>query len=108
MYNLCVHPQDAVDLLNEMYALDGAATAALIENRVPCNEALLEHPTIQVGATNRYGHGLVGLLGVLNGLFGVHNTRGCIIAMYDEHTGELLGFTTDRKAMRDGLTQPAE
>jgi hypothetical protein len=54
------------DLLNEALALDRPAVAALIANRVPCNEALADHPTIQVGVQHGGFH--VGLLGLLNGL----------------------------------------
>lgn len=40
----------AVRLLNELLALDHAAVAALIAQRVPCNAALADHATVQVGA----------------------------------------------------------
>ena len=59
----------AVKLLNEMLAADVGATAALIANRVPCNKALADHPTIQVH--RQHDVTFVGLLGVINGLFGV-------------------------------------
>jgi hypothetical protein len=58
--------EKVTDLLNEALVLDRPAVAALIANRVPCNEALADHPTIQVGVQHGGFH--VGLLGLLNGL----------------------------------------
>lgn len=66
---ISVTVDDAVAYLNELIELDRPAMAALIANRVPCNRALANHPTVQVG--QRHGGFSVGMLGVLNGLFGV-------------------------------------
>jgi hypothetical protein len=58
-----------VDLLNEALVRDPEAMTALVKSRVPCNESLANHPTIQVavepGESIEYSLGLVGLL---NGL----------------------------------------
>lgn len=59
---------EAIDFLNSLISLDKAAVAALIANRVPCNEQLANHPTVRV--TAQHGGYHVGLLGILNGLFG--------------------------------------
>lgn len=59
-----------VALLQEMIDLDAAAVTALCAARVPCNEALAAHPTVQVGG--EVGAAEVGLLGVLNGLCGAY------------------------------------
>lgn len=69
-------PEDVVNLLNEAVKLDPQAMYALVEARVPCNEALADHPTIQVSAYDEQtgkptpGQFRVGILGLLNGLFG--------------------------------------
>lgn len=60
-----------VELMNEMLAIDPAATRALLINRVPCNAALADHPTIQCGAME--GGYTVGMMGVLSGLCGAHD-----------------------------------
>jgi hypothetical protein len=60
--------QHIVNYLNELMNLDKPAVGALIGNRVPCNEALADHPTCQVSSQN--GGCYVGLLGLLNGLCG--------------------------------------
>lgn len=59
-----------VEVLQSAYDADPAAIHALICNRVPCNNALADHPTVVVDA-NRVAVGesyAVGLLGVLNGV----------------------------------------
>jgi hypothetical protein len=72
-----------VDLLNEIGRIDPEALALLIETRVPCSAKLAVHPTIQVINT-REGYS-VGLLGVLNGLFGIEpHSRGCIEVEVEE------------------------
>jgi len=57
-----------IDSLNEIAKHDPVAMGKLIEARVPCNEALADHPTVQVDAHE--GSPTVGLLGILNGLVG--------------------------------------
>lgn len=69
---------DALEVLNRMLETDPEAARQLfIFGRVPCNEALAEDPTINVKAYRnprepeaapKYS---VGILGVLNGLFGM-------------------------------------
>ena len=78
--NRVVHAADVVRLLNEAAAIDPKAILALVNARVPCNEALLNHPTIQAGRGPE-GKPEVGLLGILNGLFGTYDDGwGCIAA----------------------------
>ena len=69
-----VTPEDAVAYLNQLLELDRPAVAALVSNRVPCNEALADHPTCQVGVQHGGYH--VGFLGLLNGLFGTIGDGG--------------------------------
>lgn len=66
-----------IELMNDALKLDPRAITDLICHRVPCNEALAEHPTIQVGRLDRRPDEiLVGMLGVLNGLCGVYGPEG--------------------------------
>lgn len=84
--------QDAVRVLGEAFAADPKAMEALVEARVSCNEALSGHPTIQV-QVREDGSCEVGLLGILNGLFGInHDGRGHIEAVYDGVYPTLAGF----------------
>ncbi len=59
-----------VRILNEAFELDPAAVHALLCNRVPCNERLADHPTIQVSENPVLSDGSchVGMLGILNGV----------------------------------------
>ncbi len=78
---ISVTADDVVALLNNALTRDSAAMQALVDHRVPCNEVLADHPTIQCGTAANWrkwrpnDHGLpdnaeytVGLLGLLNGI----------------------------------------
>jgi len=72
--------EDAIALLNEAVLLDRAAMSELfLRKRVACSDAFADHPTIQVGSEK--GQGNVGVLGIINGLFGVDEHRYGAIAM---------------------------
>jgi hypothetical protein len=81
--------QRICDYLNGLLLLDRNAIACLIANRVPCNQGLADHPTVQAGAQHGGFH--VGLLGILNGLCGVRNgtTTGFINAIFEGDAREL-------------------
>lgn len=75
--------EDVVNLLNGMLSLDRDAFERLISYRVDCNQQLADHGTIQVGIFN--GSPKVGIIGVINGLFGVDGEGyGAIVAYFDE------------------------
>ena len=72
----------AIGVLNEALKLDAGAMHRLVETRVPCNAALGNHPSIQVGA-GAAGEG-VGVLGLINGIFGADELgHGAIVAAFD-------------------------
>lgn len=78
-----------IALLNSALAADSTAVSALVEQRVPCNEALWDHPTVQVVVND--GQPCVGLLGVLNGLFQPDEFgRGPITAVYNDDDVETV------------------
>jgi hypothetical protein len=83
-----------VNGLNEMLATDRDAIEALVEYRVGCNEAMSDHPTVQVGDEG------LGMLGVINGLVGAipsgpRKGWGYITAVYCDD-GNLLRFEATR------------
>jgi phenylpyruvate tautomerase PptA (4-oxalocrotonate tautomerase family) len=83
--------KDVVDYLNELMGIDPALLHALIETRLPCSQALSDHPTAQAGGT--VGAPTMGLLGILNGLVGVREDHyGYITAVYEE-ADKLASFT---------------
>ncbi len=74
---------EAVVQLNTMLEADPRAMQALIQLRIPCNQALADHPTAQVG-NDPEGY-TVGPLGIINGLFGVDKDQwGHIAAVYED------------------------
>jgi hypothetical protein len=80
---------DAVDALNSMLVADPAAMQNLLGYRVPCNEALANHPTCQVGG--ELEHRFVRMLGIINGIFGKDERGwGYIAANLDD--GKLVRF----------------
>jgi len=90
--NTIVKAKDAVAFLNDAFESDPKAMAALVDARVPCNDRMASHPTIQV-QENEDKTCSVGLLGILNGLFGInHDGRGHIEAVYDGVYPTLTGF----------------
>lgn len=88
--------QETVDFLNEILKVDPVAITALFSLRTACNKDLADHGTVQVGALSK-SYFQVGMIGVLNGLFGVDDYGwGRISADYDN--GTIKGFrllTTD-------------
>ena len=77
---------DVIDFLNELLALDPAFVNQLIGFRTPCNQALADHPTVQVGGGD--GDFRAGMLGVVNGFLGAIDDGpkagwGPVTAIYD-------------------------
>lgn len=77
MWKRAVALDETIEFLNELLDLDPVAVRALVEQRVSCNKALAEHPTVQTWSPpSANGVNYVGLLGILNGLFGVDDAGG--------------------------------
>lgn len=83
-----------LEVLNDALEIDPEAMNDLVEARVPCSEALAEHPTIQVhtvrmtvfsnNKSEETKTHTVGLIGILNGLFGADNDQwGTIAGEFD-------------------------
>ena len=88
---------DTIVFLNELLAYDSEAIRDLILfGKVSCNEKMANHPTVQVGVIKN-SNGLksfsLGFLGLLNGLFGIHDLSGYgeIAALFDDEN-KLLKF----------------
>jgi len=61
--------QETVDFLNSLIEIDPDTINNLASIRVGCNRALADHPTVQVGGLSKT-YFIVGIIGILNGLFG--------------------------------------
>ena len=74
--------QETVDFLNSLLAIDKQVITALFSTRISCNMDLADHETVQVGVEGNYAQ--VGMIGILNGLFGIDKHGwGHISADYD-------------------------
>ncbi len=87
-----------IQRLNEIAKVDPTAMAALIKTRVPCNEAMRNHPTVQVARQVGTSDDAfeIGFLGMLNGIIGVIENGprkgwGHIVVVMD-HDGTFLRF----------------
>lgn len=100
-----------LDCLNAAFANDPSAIHALIVNRVPCNQALVDHPFIIVEASPVLANKnyQVGALGLINGIL-TANGLPRVAVMFQDVPGEeqkrIVGFceykppeaaTADRK-----------
>jgi hypothetical protein len=59
---------DTVNFLNSILKIDQSAITSLFSMRIACNKDIADHPTVQVGCEGNYCQ--VGMIGILNGLFG--------------------------------------
>ena len=86
--------EHAIAVLNEINELDPVALLALMQFRAPCNQALANHATVQVGGT---GCGYdVGILGIINGIFGISPSgwgRIAAVVVADED-GDITSVTS--------------
>lgn len=94
----------AVEVLNQALESDPKAISTMMTQRFDCNRALTEHPTIQV--SEKEGRRTIGVMGLINGLFGVDKDGyGFIAGIWetDQNNGldRLVGF----KLLEDRLEQ---
>ena len=84
--------QDVCDLLNELLEKDRYCINSLLFTRVTCNKAIADHPTVQVQQYKNDKLPAVGLIGIINGLFGIREDgMGAFCAEVDDN-GELITF----------------
>lgn len=89
---------DVVAFFNEMLELDSGVTNSLINNRTKCNDKFTDHPTIQVQQRVEDPSPKVGILGIINGIFGINEHGfGPICCEVDENN-KIIKFK------RTGLT----
>lgn len=74
-----IHPQDIVDLLNDLLESDPAGIEALVKDRILVNEEVAEHPHVVVSAQptvgGEYTQPMLGVVGLLNGVLGDEGVR---------------------------------
>lgn len=90
MENKTIDKEGMIKFLNELLSIDPVTINALFSSRVSCNRKLSEHPTVQVGLAGK-DHFYVGMIGIVNGLFGCDDKGiGFICAEYRD--GMILNF----------------
>jgi hypothetical protein len=90
--------QHLVKCLNEYFQIDPEAIKALFAHRVPVNEAMADHPTVQVRVDTE---ATMSILGLLNGVIGtIPGTEvGYLCGDYDDNDPSLLlGFSVNPKS----------
>lgn len=91
--------QETVDFLNSLIKIDSSTITKLFDTRIHCNEAIANHETVQVINVGIH-YFKVGMIGILNGLFGIDEYGwGHIIANYED--GKIISFEvlTSEKAV---------
>jgi len=85
--------EQTVMFLNQLLKDDPEAIQKLVDFRVPCNDKIAHHPTVKVRIKD--DGPMVGIMGILNGLFGKDKDgMSQIIAEYDQAEGKLKQFWT--------------
>ena len=87
---------ELVAFLNDVAATDPDFMQKIVDFRPPCNAALAEHPTVQVGVADRQF--VAGIIGILNGFIGTIDEGprkgwGVIAAVYEG--GKLIRFARE-------------
>lgn len=86
----------AIEVLNSAFQADPEAIHALIANRLPCNQELIDHPDVVVDESRAVPAGyLVGPLGLINGILGRLGAPLVAIAWEDpsgDSPGRCRGF----------------
>jgi hypothetical protein len=87
--------QKMVDILNEALNADPDAVSKLFSHRIPCGDALADHPEIIVGPSvpeDKNSPPDLGLLGLLNGMARRIHPDHRIVSHYDDN-GKLFKFS---------------
>lgn len=90
-----------IEFLNSLLEIDRVSMTVLFNFRFPCNYALAQHETVQVQALPN-GFTQVGLLGILNGAFGVDEDSWGSIGMRIENN-EIKEFFEVDASTKTGL-----
>ena len=97
-----MNTQDIVDVLNDLFNVGPQAIDALLCNRVPANDGLLDHPTAMCSTKNDEGaFPTIGLLGVIQAI--AAKDGDIIEACYDDKRHVLTHFRVRPK--EDGETK---
>lgn len=86
-----VSAQFVVDFLNELLRMDKYALTDMMTERISINKELQTHPTLQAKEREK-GVQEIGLLAVINGMFGLEGETVAIEVVLDKRTDVILEF----------------
>jgi hypothetical protein len=92
MINETVSIDDVIKFLNDLLKLDYDLMYEFVMNRKKCNDKVAGHETIQVQLNAGDENLTVGLIGLLNGIFGKDEEGWGPIACVIEDDGKISGF----------------
>jgi len=91
-----VKPKEVIAYLNRLLKTDRLAIETLFNIRVLCNDRMAKHPTVQVGKfSQKYA---VGIIGIVNGMFGVDSNKWGCIAMDLNKSNKIKKFRLVKKS----------
>ena len=88
-----ISAESICEFLNNLLEIDRGPIEQLVETRVPCNEALANHPNVPVLLLDD-GQTKIGLLGILNGIIAGASDGRILIGVYDENKLVKFELTT--------------
>lgn len=86
-----ISAQYVVDFLNQLLRLDKYALTDMMSERISVNTELKNHPTVQFKELVE-GVPEIGLMSVINGMFGLEGETFAIEVIRDERTEVILEF----------------
>lgn len=97
MINEIVSLDRVISLLNDLVGRNPKVVTELFETRVNCGSSFRDHETLQLYPSDTGEYDLLGLLGILNGIFGKHEEGpkkgwGAITAVYKDNNGNIIAF----------------
>lgn len=105
MKNKTVSVSDVVKYLNELCEIDSDAIKSLIEYRVSTNKEMMEHPSVCVMCSEDSNgnpiHPKLGMLGVINGIFGISKSEWHYIAAEFDEDGNFHRFLESPQAQKE-------
>lgn len=86
-----ISAQYVVDFLNELVRLDKYALTDMMSERISVNKELKNHPTVLIKELVE-GIPEIGLLSIINGMFGLEGETQAIEVILDKHTDIITEF----------------
>jgi hypothetical protein len=98
--------KNVCDMMNELLELDPKCINELMYTRIKCNKKIAEHPTVQVYFA-AHKPTKVGLLGILNGLFGTREDGSgpICIEVEDNNNDKIIKFKPTPKKLEFNMRE---